>query len=270
MPRQTQHAGRGFTLVEVLVSVSVLGIIALVLGSLAVTVQTGHAYIASQGEAAQHARVVLTRMERILSEAHASEDFPGFAVFAEQVEGWSFPDTLVVWHPDGTPSHAEGPPLFRELVVFCPDPVEPSQLLEIRSSTDSRSTPPLSDTLSWLTELALLKQSSRVERVTLTNLVRIGTVKRAGLTSQGRGAVFFHTVVRPSPSEWQQFQNGNLAWEDLPWAQSIHGSRSGLRQSWCSIELQLMPAEEGQGLDLTGDRAVPFFGSAAVYHDLNR
>ena len=261
---------RGLTLVELLLAISVLGIIAVALSSLAVTVQTGHEHVTTQGEAAQHARVVLSRMERTAGEAHASEEFPGFAVFAETVDGRTYPDTLVVWHPTSSPAHPAGSPLFSELVVFCPDPASPWQLLEIRVPQDNRPTPPLSDTVTWYKELAALKRNERAERVTLTDLVRVGKAGSGSVSSVLRGAVFFHVRTRPSAAEWQQFRQGSVAWGNLAWAQSLHGSQTGLRQCWCAMEIHLVPGAVEQRLDPRGERTVPFFGSATIYYDLKR
>jgi hypothetical protein len=76
--------------------------------------------------------------------------------------------------------------------------------------------------------------------------------------------VRFHVTLRPSESDWAEYENGDLAWTDLPWAQSIHGSQTGLRQAWCRVELQLMPGDSAFAVDPEGDTAVTFFGSAAI------
>ncbi len=44
-------------------------------------------------------------------------------------------------------------------------------------------------------------------------------------------------------------------------------SQTGLRQSWCRIELQLRPSHVD---DHTADPAIPFFGSGAVYYEMHK
>jgi prepilin-type N-terminal cleavage/methylation domain-containing protein len=270
MPAYARQRRPALTLIEMLLALSVLSIMAVALGSLAMSVETSNDYITAQGEAAQHARVILTRIERTLNEAHASEDFPGFAVFAENVNGWQFPDTLVIWHPENAAVQPDDGPLFSELIVICPDPEQPWRLLEIRTPTDNRPAPPLSDSATWQTELAAIKKSATAERVQLTDLLRVGAITSGGIAGNARGAVFFHVRVLPSVTQWEQYKAGNVDWEDLPWAQSVHGSRTGLRQSWCAIELQLLPRHGNEHFDLTGDQVIPFFGSAAIYYELSR
>jgi type II secretory pathway pseudopilin PulG len=270
MPAKSKHNRPALTLVEMLLAVSILSLMAVALGTLAATIQASNAHVTAQGEAAQHARVVLTRVERAINEAHASADFPGFYVFAETVSGWDFPDTLVVWNPEAAAADPDGLPRFSELTVICPDPAEPWRLLEIRTPADHRTAPPLSEAATWHAELANVKSDPTAERVQLTDLLRVGKVSSGGTADDARGAVFFHVRVLPSLTQWQQFQAGTVDWDDLAWAQSVSGSRAGLRQSWCAIEVQLLPPSGTDHFDPTGERVIPFFGSAAIYYELRR
>jgi len=56
----------------------------------------------------------------------------------------------------------------------------------------------------------------------------------------------------------------------VPWVQDIHGPNTGLRQAWCRFELQLTPGEDSRASDPNGDTAIPFFGSGAIYYQLER
>jgi hypothetical protein len=93
---------------------------------------------------------------------------------------------------------------------------------------------------------------------------------RTPQTSGGtrRAAVRFHLVLRPSDDDWTRFQNDELPWSELPWSQSIYGSSVGLRQAWCTMELQLMPGEDVTAIDPEGETAQTFFGSAAIYYGM--
>ena len=85
-----------------------------------------------------------------------------------------------------------------------------------------------------------------------------------------RGALRFESRLRPSAADWSDYQADNVAWDDLPWVQGICGSQTGLRQAWVRIEMQLVPGQASATHDPSGLRAIPFFGSAAVYYELER
>jgi hypothetical protein len=46
----------------------------------------------------------------------------------------------------------------------------------------------------------------------------------------------------------------------------MYSSTSGMRQSWLRIEMQLLPGLNSE--DTTGQAAIPFLGSAALYYNL--
>jgi prepilin-type N-terminal cleavage/methylation domain-containing protein len=251
----------GLTLVELLVSSAIMAMMAAALATLALAVSTGSRYSRGQGVAVQHARVALERIRRACLEAHASELFPGFVVVAEPVGADSFPDTLVVWRT-ATPADPNGLPLFREVVIFTPDPAAPNRLLEVTAPSDSTRVPAPDNQGAWRSEIAGLLVRSSTQKTQLTDLIR--TAKTGSNTE--RGAVRFHVLHRPSDDELSRHEDGDLPWSELSWAQSIRGSQMGLRQSWCRMELQLTPGEEARNLDPEGATALTFFGSAAIYY----
>jgi hypothetical protein len=234
--------------------------------------RTTRTYADGQGTAAQHARVALSRIRNTIEGAYATPDFPGMAVLSTQVGNYAFPDTLVVWKPTGSPVNAAGPPLYSELVIYCPDPAAPYRLLEITAPTDTRVTPALTDTSAWLSNINTIKTSNIVTKTVLTDMLRVadaGSVtSNNSNSSQLRGAVRFHVTVRPSQSDWASYQAGTTAWSALPWVQGINGSQAGLRQSWCRIELQLVSTSTAAATANT--EAIPFFGSAALYYEIKK
>ncbi len=264
-----KRSRRGLSLVELLIATAMMSILVLALGSLAHTLQRANEHSSGHSLATQHARVAVERIQRALYQAHANEQFPGFVVFSDHVGSWSFPDTLVVWQPSGKPANAKGMPLFSELVVICPDPNDPHRLLEITNRNDSRPTPVLSDTAAWNAELSAMKVDPSANQVELTNLLRAARTSNADPNSL-RGAVRFNVRLRPSEQQWDDYQSGTADWEDLAWVQDIYGPNTGLRQAWCHFELQLMPGAGSIQNDPTGQTAVPFFGSAAIYYELRR
>jgi len=264
------------TLPELLLSIALMSLVALAMAALSTAVRSTRSYAEGQGTAAQHARVVLARIRGAVEKASATADFPGMAVLGTQVGSYNFPDTLVVWKPaGGVPLNASGPPLFSELVIFCPDARAPFRLVEITVPTDTRATPALSDTAAWQSEIAAIKTSTAATKTVLTDLLRVAdagttstTSKTTALTQQLRGAVRFRLVVRPSQADWANYKNGTLAWNSLPWVQDIRGTETGLRQSWLRTELQLV--SETTTTATANTAAIPFFGSAALYYELKK
>jgi len=257
------------TLLELLVAMSVLVLIAGVLGGLAIGVQQGYQYAEQYGLATQHARVVLERITRTVSQATASVHFPGILVIAETHGQWRFPDTLVVWRPAGTAADPNGLPRFNELVIYCPDVQAPNRLLEITVPGDARVTPPPADSAAWRAEITAIRSSFTAQNVVLTELLRTCTVTDTS-PPQVRGAVRFESRLRPSESEWASYKAGSLQWKDLSWVQYIYGNRAGLRQAWLRMEIQLAIGNSSTGNQADASIVIPFFGSAAVYYRLSR
>jgi len=232
------------------------------LGAITKAVQLSFEYNQGHGEATQHARVVLERICRTAREAIANETFPGLVVLAEEVGAWRFPDTLVVWHPDGEPVSPEGMPRLDELVIYCPHPNAPGTLVEITTGDTAELS---ADEATRASQIEAIKQSNASEVTTLTSLLRTGAVTDNG-NAQLRGAVRFETLLRPSEAEWN---DPSIAWEDLPWVQGIYGLQTGLRQTWVRIEIQLMTGDAPAAGAADRRQAIPFFGSAAVYYTMH-
>jgi hypothetical protein len=256
----------GISLVEMLLAVAVLGIMAVSLSALAATVNSSNDFVQSRGEAIQHARVACERIERALLSAHATAEYPGFASVATTIGSHQYPDLLVVWRPNGAPINPLGPPLMRELVFFTFDPSAPHRLLEITLPDDNRPAPAATNIIQWANELVAIHGNHAAEKVQLTDLLRMGDAGSTG--TQMRGAVRFETRLRPSAAEWTEYQNGTRAWNAMNWAQNIYGADTGLRQSWCSFELQLVPRGASRSGTESAALALPAFGSAAIYYTL--
>ena len=256
----------GLTLVELLISLSIMSLIAGAVGMLARAVQMSTDYTEQHGDATQQARVALERIGRAVDQATANENYPGAVVFEESVGSWRYPDTLVVWRPATAAANSAGLPLFRELVVFCPNPLVPNELLEITVPNDARQVPPLSSANTWQIEIAALKSASGARRVVLSNKIRVAGA--GGSSSDRRGAVRFEAERRPSATQWNAYRAGTVAWENVNWVQGIYGSQTGLAQTWVRAELQLLPVRSGATASV--EQVLPMPGSAAVYFQLSR
>ncbi|NQT38752.1 MAG: prepilin-type N-terminal cleavage/methylation domain-containing protein [Planctomycetes bacterium] len=264
-PGTTTRRRDALTLIELLISISIMAVIAVSLGSLARAVQVSFAYSQGHGDATQHARVAMAHIARTVREATANEQFPGVLVLSETEGSWQFPDTLVVWHPDGPAADPAGLPRYNELVVFSPDPTSPSILAAWTMPGDTGIVPSVDDTSAWATVVAAIKSSPQADRVELTDLLRTASVDNA---SSPRGVVRFTSELSPSASDWTAYRGGSRTWESLPWVQGIHGLQTGLRQVWVRIELQLLPPDPSSGVAPEDQPGVPFFGSAALYYSL--
>lgn len=267
--RPSGCARRGMSLVELLIAVAILVGVAGTLAVLAQAVERGHEYCEGYGTATQNARVALDRIAAAVREATANEQFPGVLVLADQIGAHRFPDVLVVWRPTGLPADPAGLPRYNELVVFAPDWYRPNELVEIRAPSDTRTVPPVADTAAWQQQINEMRRSALTQTVRLTSLLRTAVVAD-GAANTVRGALRFAMRLRPSQAEWDQYRAGNLAWNDLPWVQGIYSDKTGLRQSWVRIELQIDPGANWAANETDAPQPIAFFGSAAVYYQLLR
>ena len=247
-------------------------IMAMVAGALLAmsnAVDLANEYGQGYGTATQHARVSLERIDRTVNEAFGKGIYPGVWV-TEDVDGqWTYPNTLIVWHPGGTPANAAGPPLVQELVVFCPDPNAQKDFVQL--TFPGNTTPVPSDTPSLTTLIDSLKTSSGVNKVVLTPLLYVPAAASATAgTSVPRAAVRFVVTLTPSASAWAAYNAGTLAWGSLPWVLGIESSNTGagLRQVWLRTEMQLTPAVTWVASNPAGEGNMPFFGSACFYYGL--
>jgi len=275
-------ARRGVTLVELVMSMSVMAIVMIGMAGLSMTVQEGAEFNQRYGETTQHARIVSSHVTHIINRAAATEDTPGVVVLDDVVDGWRFPDTLVVWSPEsGEPTDPANGPLVSELVVFTPDPSSPNELWEL---TDRGNTSPAMsaldyakwtqlDTLTgWQSCVAAMIASNDSSKVVLTDRLRIASTSTTDLTNAAlwRGCVRFESDIRPSRAQWRSYVDTPSTWNSLEWAQGIHGSQTGLRQTTVRFEFHL----QAEVSTVAGDSEVmpplPFFGSGALRYEMHR
>ena len=285
--RDETHDRRAMTIVELLLALTMMTFI---IGSLAVLahgVQIAANYSEGHGTAVQHGRVVLERIARKVQEAYAIETLPGVIVIDTQLGGYDYPNTLVVWHPSGTPANAAGPPLIRELVIYAPNPSSPNELWEV---TDASNSTPLDVSSATATQTAInaVLNSNSSKKTILTELVRtatISTVASSGPPSGGplggtsgngatvsngqQAALRFVLAATPSATDWTSYKSGTTAWNNLPWPQYLYGATMGMRQVSVRTELQLNAGPSG-GIVGNDQDVIPFLGSATLYYEMHQ
>lgn len=261
---------RGMTLTELLVASTIMVMIAGAMSMLSMTVHSANDHCQGQAIAAQHGRVMLERINRSVAGATANEAFPGAIVVDEVIGAYKYPQTLAIWLPESPPSPATRLPLIEELVFFTTDPDQPSVLLEIRDYGNSASAPAVASTSSWRTLVAAVRASQTAERIVLSDRIRTGVVTSAtggNPATASRGAVRFVQLMAPDEDEWDDYQAGDLDWDELSWPLDAYGTQAGTRRVAIHSEFQLTAGSDAESAALT---PVPFFGSAAVVYRLER
>lgn len=255
------------TLVELLLAMTIMTMLAASLAALSSAVRQGADYNDARGAAAQHGRVALQRIGRLIAEAKAAENYPGMVVVTQTVGSARFSDTLVIWHPAGTPANADGPPLASELSIICPDPSAPHRLLEISMPGNSMPVE-MNDGLNTATGRALIdgfKRSAASNRLVLTDKLRVASPS-SGTSYPGdfRGCVCFERHLHPTTAEISQFRAGTLAWDSIAWPQNLHSATTGLRHVALSIELQLRSDSSSLSAPAASAEFEPLLGSASL------
>jgi hypothetical protein len=207
--------------------------------------------------------VALDRIQRAVRTAEANEVFPGCLVVSESAGGWDFPDTLVVWSPTGAAANPSGLPRVNELVLFTPDPLFPSRLIELREPGNTASAPAASNAAAWATLIDSLKSSGSAIKTELSDRLRTAAVTEGG--SDLRGCVRFSVVLAPGADYWAEYKASTRAWNALDWPLDSYSTKTGMRRVVCQTELQIVPGDSA-----ATQNAVPFFGSTALTYELAR
>ena len=261
--RRQSRRRRGLTLTELLIAGTIMTMLAAGMGTLVMTVHGTNEFCRGQAVAAQHARVVIDRIERAVRTAETSEQFPGCLVVSQGAGGWDFPDTLVVWKPTGSAVDPNGLPRVNELLLFLPDPAFPSRLIELRDSMNTATAPAITDAAAWSTLVASLKASASAVKTELSDRLHTAAVTEGG--TDLRGCIRFDVQLAPSAADLAAYRGGSRTWNALAWPLDHYSTRAGMRRVVCQTELQMLPG----GAD-SAQTAVPFFGSAALTYEIIR
>jgi hypothetical protein len=184
-----------------LVAGTVLVLIGGAMSTLAYAVYASYEVCRDQSQAAQHARVSLDRIERAVSEATASESFPGCLIVNFTADGYTFPDSLAVWRPSGTAADPTGLPRVNELIVFSCTPSEPNKLLEMTWPANTSAAPAASNQFGWRALIDSFHSSTETVKNQLTDRLHVGRVDTTplieGLLTTRRGMIRFKRMMAP-------------------------------------------------------------------------
>jgi hypothetical protein len=259
---------RGLTLAELLVAGTVLVLIGGAMSTLAYAVYASYEVCRDQSQAAQHARVSLDRIERAVSEATASESFPGCLIVNFTADGYTFPDSLAVWRPSGTAADPTGLPRVNELIVFSCTPSEPNKLLEMTWPANTSAAPAASNQFGWRALIDSFHSSTETVKNQLTDRLHVGRVDTTplieGLLTTRRGMIRFKRMMAPSDSQWSAYRGGQRSWQSIDWPLDLYGSQTGMRTVNLQVELQVLSGNE------LHPEPLPFFGSANVTYALRK
>ena len=269
--RTQNFSRRGVTLAELMVASTIMAMVAVGFGAITMTVQTANDHSQTQREVAQHARICIDYLQQLILDATANEHFPGFAAFSSVGDVANYTNVLVVWQPEEEPVHPQGLPLFSELVFVMADPIDATRLIHVSGLNDSRTVPDLSKQELWRQEIARVVSRRALQDATVVELTGLlEPVSFASHAARGQpqlGRVRFDVTYRPTVEDWLSYKDDQLKWDSISWAQGIHGTKVGLRQSWCRIEFSLMSHSPGNAEHASG---IPFFSSSAIYYELQR
>lgn len=228
----TRHR-RGLSLIELIISMAIMSMIALAMGTVTTAVNVSHEAATNIDRMTQHGRASIRRIRSAVDAAHSSTQFPGFFVLTHTIGTVTVPDTLVVWTPPGAANDSDGLPLVSEIKIYLPDSGNPRHLLEMSRPADASTVPDPSDTSAWNTLVTSIYNDDTAVRLTKY----LNTVVVSGTTvSQIR----FNIRLRPDQSQIAAYIGGGATWDDIYWPQNMYTANTGTRQNQCLFEIQLL------------------------------
>lgn len=257
----TKHRRNALTLVEMLLAMAITGVLIAGVVTLAKvaedTFQTANTAI----EDVQVWKTVTRRIDRAIRRCYANEQFPGAIVVSRTAEGFTFPETLVVWTPiNGKPIDPAGRPRLKELVFFMPAGQAANELREYTLPDSQALAPALEDVTGWRSLVAQIRTNSALPSILLTNRLRYFS-----FGSEKLGAIRFYLEMAPSIEEWK---SSSLSWEDLSWPQGLFAPDRGQRRVRIRVEIQLAPSPSTTEFEAPYCRT--FIGSLSFYYSLRK
>ena len=256
-----------FTLVELLMSVTITSMVSVVLGALMMAMQTAWEHTQGLETIQSQSRAALDRIQYMIAQAgtYQVSGQPvriGVGVVERTVSGTQLPDVLVVWSGGRSGGQVEAGlltrlPVVSEVVFYAADRTDPTRFSEIMLPTNASSLDFAAS--NFATTVTTLLTSTSAERVLLCDRVRTSLLTGGNLVPNVR----FEMFESPTATELSGISPGTSAWNNLKWSGGIVMSDSGLRQATVRIELQLERRVNVPARTTASPTAVPFFGSAS-------
>jgi prepilin-type N-terminal cleavage/methylation domain-containing protein len=261
---------RGFTFVELLMSLTLMSILSVVLGGMILAAHDGWEHSNGLTEANQQARISQDRIAYMVSQAgqYKPAGQPttlGIAVVEQTYLLVKSPEILVIWSGGRMGGMAANGVLTRlptvnELVIYTPDPSDPTHLVEVVdpnnvNSLDFRAA-------NFSTSVKTILKSPSCQKTLLCDRVHTSNLSMFSFSQTAVGNIRFEKLDSPTDTELSGIVAGTPAWFNLVWAQGIVSSSTGMRQSTIRMEFQVEP----RPLPLNSSAAVsaiPFFNSAS-------
>lgn len=262
--RQTCRGG--FTLMEMMISVTVLSFSAMVFGGLMLAISSAWDHSTSLEDGRRQAQATLSRIKWMVQQSGTyattgQSTTLGLAVVTTTWGAYPAPTTLCVWS-GGTNGgmNALGLqnrlPVASELVVYTQDLTIPSRLVEVTFPGDSTIVDFNSN--SFASTIQTLLASNSRQTVLICDRLHVTTSQTS---APGLGDLRFELTESPSDSDIASVAVGSQAWNDLSWGQGLVGADRGLRTTNLRIELLLDPDPTKPATDNGYSTAIPFFGS---------
>ncbi|MDA7980121.1 MAG: type II secretion system GspH family protein [Pirellulales bacterium] len=255
---------RAFTIIELLLAMAILGMVVVAAGVLTQTAYQASEHTQAVEAATQNARVGIQRITQTVRSAYATGDEPGAAVVETIMGAEAVPRTLVVWAPSGDPENPAGPPMVKELVIYTPNPSDPSELWEMTepTHTGSQSLTTINSPIGRNLVNVMTVSETATKRVVMR---RLQQVEFSGAPT---AMVRFSLQMRPTAGEWTNLDAGTLAWADANWPNLFYGDEWGTRSVHVQMEFGMTIAPQADTQSTASDHSLPFFGSATLSYRL--
>lgn len=258
------------TLPELIMALLIVSLLTVVLGGLMSAVGAAREHVEGVEEATLQGAAAMERIRYMVANAGVYQTSgqpvtPGIAVVNRSAGGTNVPDVLVVWSGGRSGGMAANGlltqlPKINELVIFLPDPGDPSVLTELMvpgnsSTIDFRSG-------GFSATILSLVSGGGTEKVPLCKKLRL-----ADLSGTATGGAWFEATWSPTDAAIAANTPGTAGWNALLWPQGIVTSESGCRQVTVRTELQIETRSYQEPGSDTSPTALPFFGSASYRYD---
>jgi prepilin-type N-terminal cleavage/methylation domain-containing protein len=263
---------RGFTLVELLMAMSISAILIMALAGIVTATQS--AWKHTQGIEDSQAEITASfeRMKMMISQAgvyqlNGQAPQVGLAVVTRPWNYIDIPDVLVVWSGGRNGGISQNGvlnrlPRMNELLIYTSDPADPQHFVEIALPDVTTDMDFNSATFASAIRSAI--QSNQAEKALLSQRLKTSQYLLSGEPWGPSAANIIFTMTQtPDDTSLSGVTPGTSAWMNLAWPQGTVSASSGLRQVSINYEIQFETAEQTALNEINSATALPFFGSSS-------